>query len=132
MKVLGIDFGTKRIGLAIGDEELKIVVPKGVIKNNSQTLKKIKEIVKEYSIGKIVIGLPLTPSGKEGQRAKLVREFSQKLKEELEDVEIIFWDERYTTEEANRRLEHLPPKKRKEVIDSLSAQIILEEYLDNI
>ena len=131
MKVLAIDYGTKRIGLAIGDENLKIVSPKGVIKSE-KAVEKIKEIVKESNVGKIILGFPLTPSGKEGQRAKLVKKFYEELKRELPETEIILWDERWTTQEALRRLEGLSPKKKKELKDVIAAMIILEEYFDSI
>ena len=131
MKVLAVDYGTKRVGLAVGDENLKIVSPKGVIKSE-KAVEKIKEIVKESNVGKIILGFPLTPSGKEGQRAKLVKRFYEELKKELPEVEIILWDERWTTQEALRRLEGLSPKKKKELKDVIAAMVILEEYFDSI
>ncbi|AAC07442.1 Holliday junction resolvase RuvX [Aquifex aeolicus] len=131
MKVLAVDYGTKRVGLAIGDEELKIVSPKGTV-SSKEAVKKIKEIVEKSRVGKVIVGLPLTPSGKEGQRAKLVKDFVEKLREELPNTEIILWDERWTTAEAMRRLEGLPPKKKKELKDVISAMIILEEYLNSV
>ncbi|NPB08104.1 MAG: Holliday junction resolvase RuvX [Aquificae bacterium] len=131
MKVLAVDYGTKRVGLAVGDEELKIVSPKEVVKTE-KALTRIKEIVKESGIGKIILGYPITLSGKEGQRARLVKAFYEKLKQELPEVEVILWDERFTTDEAMRRLRGLSPKKKKELKDLLSAMIILEEYLDSL
>ena len=128
MKILAVDYGTKRVGLAVGDEALKIVSPKGVI-SSKEAIEKIKKIVKEGNIKKVVVGFPLTPAGKEGQRAKLVKKFVQKLKKELPEVEVVLWDERWTTDEAMRRLEGLPPRKKKELKDVISAMIILEEYL---
>ncbi len=130
MKVLSIDYGLKRIGLAIGDTELKIAVPKGTIKSDVRAPEKIAEIVRKGKIKTVVLGLPLTPSGKEGQRAKLVREFASRLKEAIPEVEIVLWDERYTTLEARSRLGNSSTVKRKKgVLDAISAQIILEEYL---
>ncbi len=129
MKILSIDFGLKRVGLAVGDTDLKIAVPKGTIPNDERLIDKLKKIVEENKVKKIVLGLPLTPSGKEGQRAKLVREFAQNLKSSLPEIEIVLWDERYTTIEAQNRLKELPSKKRKEMIDAVSAQVILEEFL---
>jgi len=131
VKVLAVDYGTKRVGLAVGDEELKIVSPKEVVKTE-KALTRIKEIVKESGIGKIILGYPITLSGKEGQRARLVKAFYEKLKQELPEVEVILWDERFTTDEAMRRLRGLSPKKKKELKDLLSAMIILEEYLDSL
>lgn len=130
MKVLAVDYGTKRVGLAVGDEELKVVSPKGTV-TSKEALKKIKEIVEKSKIQKIVVGYPLTPSGKEGQRAKLVKNFAEKLKKEIPQVEVILWDERWTTAEALRRLEGLSLKKKKELKDVIAAMIILEEYLSS-
>ncbi len=130
MKVLAIDYGLKRVGIALGDTELKIAVPKEVVPNDGNLLKRIKELVTQHRISKIVVGLPLTPSGKEGKRAKLVREFVRDLKEHVRDREVILWDERYTTLEAKERLKSSANKKRnREILDAISAQIILEEFL---
>ncbi len=132
MKILSIDFGEKRIGLAVGDSALKVVVPKGVIPSGDRAFEEIGRIVREGGIKLVVVGLPLTPSGKEGQRAKLVREFVEELKERLGNIDVELWDERYTTISARERVSHLSPDKQKEIIDTISAQIILEEYLENL
>ncbi|MCS6958143.1 MAG: Holliday junction resolvase RuvX [Aquificaceae bacterium] len=134
MKVLAIDYGTKRIGLAVGDTRLGVGVPLGSLLNKGEgTLLQIAEKVKEQSVSLVLLGLPLTPKGKEGQRAKEVRGFFQKLKEVLpEGVEVLLWDERYTTLEAYRMLEGQSEKKKKELKDSLSAYAILLEYLESL
>ncbi|EDP75890.1 Holliday junction resolvase RuvX [Hydrogenivirga sp. 128-5-R1-1] len=129
MKIIAIDFGTKRVGLAIGDTDLGIAVPKGVLRNDANLLDRIEDIVRSKGVKKVVVGLPLTPSGREGERAKLVREFAEALRKRLKDVDIELWDERYSTMEAESRLRDLPPRRRREVLDAISAQIILEEYL---
>ena len=129
MKILAIDYGTKRIGIAVGDSKLRIAMPKGVIKNSQGAVDEVARVITDSGIEKVIVGLPLTPSGKEGQRALMVREFVDRLREKLPEVDIELWDERYTTMEAESRLSHIPPKKRKNLIDSVSAQIILEEYL---
>lgn len=130
MKVLSIDYGSKRVGLAVGDLSLRIAVPKGTLKNNSRLFEELKRIVRESKVEKIVVGLPLTPSGKEGQRAREVRAFVERLSRELPHIDIVLWDERYTTQEAHRRLRG--KKFEKEHIDALSAQIILEEFLESL
>ncbi len=130
MKVIAIDYGTRRVGIAVGDEELKVAVPKATFPFNGGVYEKIKELVKESGAGRIVVGLPLTLSGKEGKRAGEVREFVRELERHIPDVEIILWDERYTTYEAERRLRDLNSSKRKALVDAVSAQVILEEYLN--
>jgi len=129
LKVLAIDFGLRRIGTAVGDTELKIAVPAETISNDDKVLERIENMVRRRSIRKIIVGLPLTPSGREGQRAKMVRKFIRDLRQRLPDIPVETWDERYTTQEAERRLSELTPSRRRRILDSVSAQIILEEYL---
>ena len=132
MKVLAVDYGTKFIGLAVGDTELKVAVPKGRIRGGEGAPERVARIARESGVRRVVVGLPLTPSGREGQRAREVRRFVESLKELLPDIDIHLWDERYTTEEAMRRLSGLPPKRRKELKDEMSALVILEEYLQSL
>ncbi|ACG56897.1 Holliday junction resolvase YqgF [Hydrogenobaculum sp. Y04AAS1] len=122
--ILGIDYGTKRIGLALGDKHLKIYKPFKIIKNDKNLIQTLKHIVKAYKIELIVLGYPLTPSGKEGQRAKKVKKFYELLKKEL-NIDIVLQDERYTTFEAKS----LSDEKE---IDHISAYIILKEYAENL
>ncbi|MFN3871011.1 MAG: Holliday junction resolvase RuvX [Aquificaceae bacterium] len=134
MKVLAVDYGSKHIGLALGDASLKIATPIGAIKNSGEgALKELFKKVKEYNISIVLLGLPLTPSGKEGERAKEVRTFFESLRSILpEDVDIVLWDERYTTQEAYRLMEGIGWKKKKDIKDSLSAYAILLEYLESL
>jgi len=134
LKVLAIDYGSKRIGLALGDTTLGIALPLEVIENKGEkTLQVISNKVKDFGVHIILIGLPLTQRGKEGQRAKEVKGFTEKLKEFLpEDVEIILWDERYTTEEAYRLMQGVGLKRKERLKDSLSAYIILLEYMESL
>ena len=129
MKVLSIDWGSKRIGLALGDAHLKLVIPLKPIDNDGKVFDKILERVRQHKVDLILLGLPLTPSGREGQRALEVREFAKRLQELLpKNVALEFWDERYTTEEALR----LSGNKKKEFKDSLSAYVILNEFFDSL
>jgi len=129
LKVLSIDWGSKRIGLALGDAHLKLIIPLRPIDNDGRVFDKILERVRQHRVDLILLGLPLTPSGREGQRALEVREFAKRLQELLpENVALEFWDERYTTEEALR----LAGNKKKEFKDSLSAYVILSEFFDSL
>lgn len=133
MKLLGIDYGRKKIGLALGDENLKLAIPFRSIPNNASVYENILSLIREYKITKVVIGLPLTLRGNEGQRAKEVREFADKLRSLIpQNVEIILWDERFTTQEAYRYLEGYNIRKKKEYKDSIAAFIILSEYIDAV
>lgn len=134
MKVLAVDYGRRRIGLALGDTNLKIAVPLGGIENrNQRVFEEISQRIKELGISVVLLGLPLTPSGREGERAKEVKDFLEALKSHIpEGVEIILWDERYTTKEAYSMMEGLKWKKKKELKDSISAYAILLEYLESL
>ncbi|ADO44878.1 Holliday junction resolvase YqgF [Hydrogenobacter thermophilus TK-6] len=133
MKVLALDYGSKRIGLALGDTSLNIASPLGVFENREGVVEKIRNLISEYRVSLLIVGLPLTPRGQKGQRAKEVEEFVKKLRESLpEEIELLMWDERYTTKEAYWLLQDLPPTKRKKLKDSLSAYIILKEYLESL
>lgn len=134
MKVLAVDYGSRRIGLALGDTRLGIAVPLESLENKGErTLLGLVEKIKELGVHAVVVGLPLTPSGKEGQRAREVREFTERLRAHLpEGVEILFWDERYTTIEAYSLMEGLKASKKKRLKDSLSAYVILLEYMESL
>ncbi|WP_457622629.1 Holliday junction resolvase RuvX [Persephonella sp.] len=127
-----MDVGTKRIGVAYSDPLGISTNPLPYIDNDENAFEKIKDIVKEYNVGTVVIGLPLTLKGKEGTQAKLTKEFAQKLKSYLpENVEIEFIDERFTTSLAEKQLKETGKKsKKKDKVDSLSAVFILKTYLE--
>lgn len=132
--VLGIDYGESRIGLAIGDTELKIATPLITLDaRRVDPISEIKKIVEERSVDLIVIGLPLLLSGKEGRLATLVREFAEKLRAEL-GIEIVLRDERFTSMMAEDHLRQTgrKPSRSKSKVDMLAARIILQEYLDSL
>lgn len=131
LKILAIDWGTKKIGLALGDTSLKLAVPLKPLANREGVYSSILSIIQEHGVNLVLLGLPLTPSGKEGQRALEVRKFAKELESMLpEGVSLDFWDERYTTEEALRLVED--SRKKKELKDSLSAYVMLIEFLDSL
>ena len=129
MKVLAIDYGSKRVGLAVGDTRLGIASPLGVLKYSSDIFGRIRELCESKGVGKVIVGFPLTMRGREGQRAEEVKRFACRLKEVLSGVEVLLFDERYSTQEALRRLGALPEKRLKELKDAHSAMVILEDYL---
>ncbi len=134
MRILGIDYGTKKIGLAISDDTKTIAMPLKVINYDDNAFEAIKKIVKEHEIERIVIGLPITLSGNKGKRALETEEFVDKLKSVL-DVEIVEWDERLSTRFSERVLNKANVKGRKnkkKVIDKIAATFILQGYLDSL
>ncbi len=136
MRIMGLDFGSKTVGVAISDSLLIIAQPLEIIRRKEanklrQTLARIEELAVEYEVGEIVLGLPLNMDDSEGERAILTREFEEKLSRRT-GLPIIMWDERLTTVEADNamieagiRREH-----RKEYVDKIAAAFILQSYLD--
>jgi len=131
MRILGLDIGTKRIGVAISDESGIIARGLGSIPRNGKEIKKIEEIVDKYKIGKIVYGLPLKMDGTISAQTEIVVSFISKLKQEI-TISLQPWDERLSSKQAETILiqADISRKKRKKLIDKLSAQIILQNYLD--
>lgn len=131
-KIMGIDYGDARTGIAISDLLCGIVGSTTVIhsKGREKTLAEIKRLVQENQVGEIVMGLPKNMNGTEGPRAQLCREFAA-LVEEATGLSVVLWDERRTTVEAHNILsEHnYHGKKRKNTVDAVAAALILEGYL---
>ncbi len=134
MRVLGIDYGDSRIGVAISDpmgwtaQGLETVKSKDGIK---KALARILEIINQYEVKDIVIGYPLNMNGTKGPRAEKTEEFIQKLLE-FGEYNIIKWDERLTTVSAHRAMNELGVKasNKKNIVDTMSAVFILQGYLD--
>ena len=135
-RILGVDFGDTRTGLAVSDASrflasgIGYVSPGGIVK----TADKVAEVAREQKVSAIVVGLPKNMDGSEGFRADRCREFAGLLRERLGNIPIAMMDERMTTMSASRYLNETNTRgqKRKGVIDTLSAQIILQNALDRL
>lgn len=135
-RIMGLDVGDKTIGVALSDplgwtaQGLKTVRRTGIKKD----LQELGEIIEEYDVKKIVVGLPKNMNGTIGPQCQKVLEFNERLSKRFDDIEIIQWDERLTTVAAERTLieADVGRKKRKEVIDKIAAVHILQGYLDRI
>lgn len=133
MKILGIDMGEKRIGLAVSDS--LGITAQGIrtiqIKDTDQILNQLMEVIRETNVQKLVFGLPKNMNGSLGPQARKVQEISQKL-QTLSRLPVDYEDERLTTVSAERvlLLADQSRAKRKKAIDRLSAVIILQSYLD--
>ena len=132
MRIMGIDYGDARTGIAISDLLCSIVGTTTVIhsRNTEKTLAEIQRLVKENDVGEIVIGLPKNMDGTEGARAQLCREFASAV-ETTTGIKVAMWDERRTTVEAHNILSahNYHGKKRKNTVDAVAASLILEGYL---
>ena len=135
-RIMGLDYGSKTIGVAVSD--LLGMTAQGVetININEQVkdfkIKRIKELVNEYNIGKIVVGLPKNMDNSIGFRGEATLYFVEVLKKQIKSVEVILQDERLTTMGAESVLleANVSRKKRKDVIDKMAAVLILQTYLD--
>ncbi|TFG60749.1 MAG: Holliday junction resolvase RuvX [Deltaproteobacteria bacterium] len=131
--MLGLDFGSHRIGAAVSDPLGITAQPLSAIRRQGdrRDLEAIGTILREYSVDTVLMGLPLHMGGEEGTQAKRARLFAEKIRERLE-VPVEMWDERMTTVQAERHLiaSGVRRKKRKEIRDSLSAVFLLQSALD--
>ena len=131
-KIMGIDYGDARTGVAISDLLCSIVGSTYVVpsRNTEKALADIVKLAKDNAVGEIVVGLPKNMNGTEGPRAELCREFAQLLGEAT-GLPIHLWDERRTTVEAHNILSqhNYHGQKRKNTVDAVAASLILEGYL---
>lgn len=134
-RLVAIDYGQKRIGIAITDPKQRVALPHKTLLASRQLLDTAKLLVKELTslspIDKIIIGLPLEMSGREGFMAEEVKKFS-KLLESLCSIPLVFWDERLSSKQAERALQGLDynRKKRASLSDSTAACLILQSFLE--
>ncbi len=135
MRYLGIDLGSKTVGLAMSDATLTIASSYKTIFFNdedySSTISEIIEIVKDYNITKIILGLPKNMNNTLGERALITTKYKELLEEKI-NIPIILFDERLTSVISNSILieADISRKKRKKKVDSIAAQIILQDYLN--
>lgn len=131
-KIMGIDYGDARTGVAISDLLCSIVGSTYVVpsRNTEKAVADIVKLAKDNMVGEIVVGLPKNMDGTEGARAQLCREFAETLKEAT-GLPVAMWDERRTTVEAHNILSqhNYHGKKRKDTVDAVAASLILEGYL---
>ena len=137
-RFLGIDFGTKRIGLALSDEEGVLAFPESGILNDAKTLGKIKDLCQEKGVGSIILGESLNLSSEPNKLMVKINKFKKKLEEEL-DLKVYFEKEFMTSIEARRIFENLTQpspdtarkvKRKRILIDGSAAALILQRYLD--
>ena len=138
MKIMGLDYGSVTVGVAISDSMQLTAQPVEVIKRKSenklrQTLARIEELAAEYQAEKIVLGLPKNMNNTIGERAEKTLEFREML-ERRTGLPVVMWDERLTTVEAERTLMEASVRgeNRKQYLDQLAAVFILQGYLDSL
>jgi putative Holliday junction resolvase len=136
MRIMGLDFGSKTVGVAISDPLLLTAQGKEIIRRKEenklrQTYARIEELAKEYEVKKIVLGRPKHMNGTEGVRVELTEEFKANL-ERRTGLPVVFWDERLTTVAADKAMMEAGIRRehRKEYVDMIAATLILQGYLD--
>lgn len=136
MRIMGLDFGSKTVGVAISDGLLVTAQGIEIIRRKEenklrQTLARIEELILEYEVREIVLGCPKNMNGTEGVRVELTEEFKDKL-ERRTGLPVILWDERLTTVAADRTMMEagIRRENRKEFVDKIAATLILQGYLD--
>ena len=134
-RLLGLDVGTKTVGLALSDVTRSVATPYSTLRRTKFTedAKAILEVVEKNQVGGLVIGLPLNLDGSEGRRAQSTRAFARNLAARIE-LPIVFWDERLSTAAVERHLidADATRKRRAEVIDRMAAAYILQGALDRL
>ena len=136
MRIMGLDFGSKIVGVAISDELLLTAQGIEIIRRKEenklrQTLARIEELIVEYKVEEIVLGLPKNMNATEGIRVELTNEFKEKL-ERRTGLPVYTWDERLTTVAADKAMMEagIRREKRKDYVDMIAATFILQGYLD--
>lgn len=135
MRIMGIDYGDVRMGIAVSDLMGMIAQSVGVIegRDNEKRMAELDKYIKEYAPKEIVLGYPLNMNGTKGERAEKSEEFKVILEEKYPGIKVILWDERLSSMAAHRTLEEagISGKKRKGKVDPLAAAFFLQGYLDS-
>ena len=138
MRILGLDYGSKTVGVAVSDELLFTAQGLEIVRRQSpnklrQSLARIEEIIDEYNVERIVLGYPKNMNGSVGERAQSCEDFARVIGERFPQLKIVLWDERLSTVAAEKILidADLRRSKRKKVIDMMAAVVILQNYLDS-
>lgn len=138
MRIMGLDFGSKTVGVAVSDALLITAQGIEIVRREQEnklrrTLARIEELIKEYQVERLVLGLPKNMDGSLGERAEKTMEFKAML-ERRTGLEVILWDERLTTVAADRLMMEVGVRRenRKNYVDSIAATFILQGYLDKL
>lgn len=136
MRILGLDFGSKTVGVAVSDELLLTAQGLEIIRRQSpnklrRTLARIEEIIAEYRVERVVLGYPKNMNNTEGERCEKTKEFQEMLERRI-GLTVVLWDERLTTVAADRLMKETGIRRedRKEYVDEIAAVFILQGYLD--
>lgn len=135
MRLLGIDYGSKRIGLAVSDPLQILASPHGIVENTQSLWEELECLIRELEISLVVLGLPVTLKGGDSEKTVEVRAFAKRMKERL-GIEPVLWDERFTSTIAHRSMLDSGAGKKKRIqkrkaLDADAAAVMLQGYLDS-
>ncbi|MEX1054957.1 MAG: Holliday junction resolvase RuvX [Rhodothermales bacterium] len=134
-RIVAVDFGKKRVGLAVADPLRIFAQPEGTY-SPDRAIARLQELSADPGIDTVVVGWPLTLAGKEGEATASVEEFARRLQKRMKGIRLVMWDERFTSEQAKQLLVEsgLGRKARRDKgrIDAAAAAVILQEYLDDL
>ena len=135
MKIMAVDFGDARTGLAVCDRTEFLASPVGVIheKEFYQTVNKVAAAVQEFDVKEVIVGYPKNMNGSIGERAQVCEAFAEELRNRFPACKVVLWDERLSTVAAEKVLvdADMRRNKRKKIIDMMAAVVILQNYLDS-
>jgi putative holliday junction resolvase len=132
MRILALDWGEVRVGMAISDEDQKIAFPLDRVIDRKDAVAEIKSVVLQYGVEKVIMGLPTALSGEENSSTQKVKEFAAQLNKEI-GVRIDFVDERFSSVGAGKTLtaQGMPEKEQRQIKDNIAAQQMLQQYIDS-
>lgn len=138
MRVMGLDYGSKTVGVAVSDELMLTAQGIEIIRRERETklrrtYARIEELVRDYKVDRIVLGFPRNMDNSEGERCRMVREFGSNVKRRT-GLPVILWDERLTTVAAQRSMDETGVREtdRKKYVDEIAAMFILQGYMDSL
>ncbi len=138
MRVMGLDYGSKTVGVAVSDELMLTAQGIEIIRRERETklrrtYARIEELVRDYKVDRIVLGYPRNMDNSEGERCRMVREFGSNVKRRT-GLPVILWDERLTTVAAQRSMDETGVREsdRKKYVDEIAAMFILQGYMDSL
>jgi len=132
MRIIGLDWGTVRVGVAMSDEEGKLAFPLQHTLDGKTAPEDIRKLAEEYDVGKIVLGLPLNLQGQESDSSRKTRKFADKVKR-LTGMEPQFVDERFSSVQSGQALrqQEIKEKDQRQIKDNIAAALMLQNYLDS-
>lgn len=132
MVYLGIDYGKKNIGIAIGDDETSIATPYRVMSNDDSVLKKLGEIIKDEGVSACIVGHPQSLDGHESAQTRVSVDFAHALENAYPQIAVLLFNEQMTSQEAHKHFASVKMSKHPSSKDDIAAQILLQAYLDSL